>query len=158
MNILSDPQKANQEWWNEHPMTYDWHRTLNLIPGSRGWFEEIDRRFLSSAYYAQSPHGTPFGRFLRPETVNGKDVLEVGCGMGTHAALLAKAGARLTAIDISERAVEMTRRRFEIFKLPGYIEQADAEKLPFFLISPLTWYGVGELSITAVLLRHACQK
>jgi ubiquinone/menaquinone biosynthesis C-methylase UbiE len=128
---LSDSQLVNQEWWSQNPMTYDWEGTLRLAPGSREWFEEVDRRFLSSAYYAQSPNGAPFSRFLRPELVQGKTVLEVGCGMGTHAALLAKAGAQLTAVDLTEKAVEMTRRRFDVFELQGRIERADAEKLPF---------------------------
>ena len=124
-------QKLNHNWWQDNPMTYDWEVTLRLVPGSSEWFEEIDRRFLSSAYFAQAMDGSPFGRFLRPEIVNNRTVLEVGCGMGTHAMLLAKAGAQLTAIDLTEKAVEMTRRRFEIFGLSGHIERADAEKLPF---------------------------
>ena len=112
-------------------MTYDWQRTLGLEPGTRDWYEEIDRRFLDSAYYAKSVDGTPFRRFLKPEHMAGRDVLEVGCGIGTHAAMLARAGARLTAIDITHRAVEATRRRFELFGLSGRIERADAERLPF---------------------------
>lgn len=131
MKIISDPQRANQEWWNQNPMTYDWQETLAFVPGSREWFEEIDRRFLTSAYYAHGTDGAPFGRFLKPEVVADKAVLEIGCGMGTHAALLARAGACLTAIDITERAIEVTKRRFEIFKLSGQIERADAEELPF---------------------------
>jgi SAM-dependent methyltransferase len=128
---LSEAQEANQNWWEQNPMIYDWERTLRLVPGSQQWFDEIDRRFLSSAYFAKGSDGLPFGRFLSPEVVRGKRVLEVGCGMGTHAALLARAGANLTAIDLTEQAVRMTRRRFEIFKLPGRIERVDAENLPF---------------------------
>jgi len=112
-------------------MTYDWQGTLAVEPGSRGWFEEIDRRFLASAYYAKGSDGRPFERFMRSADVNGKEVLEVGCGMGTHAAMLARAGARLTGIDLTEKAVETTRRRFEIFGLHGDIQRADAENLPF---------------------------
>src|SRR5215510_7247700 len=104
-------QQNNRQWWEEHPMTYDWQGTLSLAPGTRPWFEEIDRRFLDSAYYAKEVDGTDFSRFLHTNDIAGKAVLEVGCGMGTHAAMLARAGAQLTAIDITERAVEMTRRR-----------------------------------------------
>lgn len=128
---LSQAQARNWEWWEQNPMTYDWEHTLRLAPGSREWFDEVDRRFLSSAYFARDGSRRPFGRFLYPELLAGKDVLEVGCGMGTHAALLARAGARLTAIDLTERAVQSTRRRFELFGLSGQIERADAEKLPF---------------------------
>ena len=128
---LSEAQTKNWSWWEENPMTYDWEETLRLSPGSREWFEEIDRRFLDCSYFAKDKQGRPFGRFLQSELVAGRDVLEIGCGMGTHAALLAKAGARLTAIDLTERAIEATRRRFELFHLSGRIERADAENLSF---------------------------
>jgi ubiquinone/menaquinone biosynthesis C-methylase UbiE len=129
--MLYESQKANQEWWNDNPMTYDWEGTLRLVPGSREWFEEIDRRFMTSAYYAHGEDGAPFGRFLKSEALSGKAVLEIGCGMGTHAAMLARAGARLTAIDLTERAVATVTRRFEIFQLSGRIQHADSEQLPF---------------------------
>src|SRR3954469_17259206 len=108
---LSSQQAKNWEWWEHNPMTYDWEKTMTVAPGSREWFDEIDRRFLSASYFAEGPDRQPFGRFLKPEFVADKDVLEIGCGMGTHASLLAKAGARLTAIDLTERAIETTRRR-----------------------------------------------
>jgi SAM-dependent methyltransferase len=126
-----DIQRANRDWWTGNPMTYDWRGTSIYTPGTREWFEEIDRRFLSETYFAKGTDGTPFGRWLKPSIAANKAVLEVGCGMGTHAALLAQAGANLTAIDITESAVEMTRRRFDLFGLRARIEQADAEELPY---------------------------
>ncbi|MBI2360129.1 MAG: methyltransferase domain-containing protein [Deltaproteobacteria bacterium] len=124
-------QILNRDWWEENPMTYDWEGTLRIEPGTREWYEELDRRFLESAYYAKGTDGSPFGRFLKREHVAGKEVLEVGCGMGTHAAMLVRAGARLTAIDLTSRSIEMTRQRFKLFGLSGRVEQADAERLPF---------------------------
>jgi SAM-dependent methyltransferase len=128
---LSGEQQANQNWWQQNPMTYDWEGTLAPEPLSREWFDEVDRRFLDSAYYAKGADGSPFGRFLRAEDVAGKEVLEVGCGMGTHASMLARAGASLTAIDLTGRAVETTGRRFKLFGLSGRIERGDAERLRF---------------------------
>ena len=58
-------------------------------------------------------------------------MLEVGCGSGVHARLLAQAGARLTAIDLTPAAVAMTRRRLELHGLQGTVLEADAESLPF---------------------------
>ena len=128
---LSAEQTRNWEWWESNPMTYDWEKTLSYAPGSREWFQEIDRRFLSASYFARGKDGRPFGRYLPYEFVAGREVLEIGCGMGTHASLLAGAGARLTAIDLTQRAIETTRRRFEMFGLTASIQRADAEKLPF---------------------------
>lgn len=128
---MPDSQKANRDWWEQHPMRYDWHGSFQLLPGSKEWFEENDKRFLEATYFARGEDGTAFGRFLRPALVRGRVVLEVGCGIGTHAAMLARAGARLTAIDITEYAVEVTRRRFALYGLAGQIQQADAEHLPF---------------------------
>ena len=124
-------QKANQVWWEKNPMTYDWHGTLSYPPGTREWFEEIDRRFVVSAYYAHDKDRQTFSRFLKRDLLDDKAVLEIGCGMGTHAAMLASSGARLTAVDLTERAVMATKQRFKVFQLPGYIQQADCEQLPF---------------------------
>lgn len=127
----SDPQQGNREWWESNPMTYDWEQTLDIQPGSRKWYQEIDRRFLESAYYAKGNDETPFGRFLRPELVRGKRVLEIGCGMGTHAEMLIRAGAHLTAIDQTSFAVRATRSRFNLLQLNGLVARQDAENLAF---------------------------
>ncbi len=41
----------------------------------------------------------------------GKEVLDFGCGMGEESTYFAKLGARVTAIDISPKGVEMTQER-----------------------------------------------
>jgi SAM-dependent methyltransferase len=112
-------------------MTYDWEGTLNIQPRTAAWFDEIDRRFLESAYYANGATGNPFGRFLSPELVNGKIVLEIGCGMGTHAEMLIRAGARLVAVDQTRFAIESVRRRLSLRQLDGTVLPQDAENLAF---------------------------
>ena len=69
----------------------------------------------------------------RPVLHNAKDlaVLEVGCGLGTDGAQFAKAGANYTGIDLTDAAVDLARRRFELFQLPGTFRVADAERLDF---------------------------
>ena len=45
----------------------------------------------------------------RLQQLSGERVLEVGCGEGQMAVYMAKQGARVTAVDISSKAVQMTR-------------------------------------------------
>ena len=44
----------------------------------------------------------------------GKRVLDVGCGDGTNAAILARLGAQVTGIDVSPRAIEVAEARARI--------------------------------------------
>jgi SAM-dependent methyltransferase len=127
----AEAQESNRTWWESNPMTYDWEQTLQIQPGSREWYQEIDRRFLESAYYAKGKDGVPFGRFLRPEFIRGKRVLEIGCGMGTHAEMLVAAGARLTAIDQTQFAAMATKNRFDLMRLGASVVRQDAELLAF---------------------------
>lgn len=83
-----------------------------------------------------------FGRWA------GKDVLEVGCGVGTDTARFARAGARITAIDLTETAVELARRWLAAESLPGNTLQADAERLPFDAASFDLVYSWGVLHHT----------
>ncbi len=62
----------------------------------------------------------------------GKQILEYGCGTGSHAFSLAKQGARVTGIDISDVAVEKARRQAEAERIQGLDFIAmNAEELKF---------------------------
>jgi len=61
----------------------------------------------------------------------GLKVLEIGCGLGTDGAEFAKAGADYTGVDLTEAAIELARKRFALFNLPGKFQTADAESLDF---------------------------
>lgn len=65
------------------------------------------------------------------EGSRGLDVLEIGVGLGADHQRFAEAGARLVGIDLTERAVEHTRRRLQQFGLESDLRVADAEALPF---------------------------
>ncbi|HEX6190246.1 MAG TPA: class I SAM-dependent methyltransferase [Pyrinomonadaceae bacterium] len=65
------------------------------------------------------------------QNTRGLRVLEIGCGMGTDGAQFAKAGAIYTGIDLTDAAVELARKRFQVSGLPGEFRVADAERLDF---------------------------
>ncbi|MBZ5657750.1 MAG: class I SAM-dependent methyltransferase [Acidobacteriia bacterium] len=58
-------------------------------------------------------------------------MLEIGCGCGSEAERFARAGARYTAVDLTNAAVSITQRRFQLGGLEGCFTQGDAEDLPF---------------------------
>src|SRR5262249_10849053 len=69
--------------------------------------------------------------FARPDECRGRDVLEIGVGLGADHQLFAAAGARLSGVDLTERAIEHTRRRLHLFGLQSDLRVANAESLPF---------------------------
>jgi SAM-dependent methyltransferase len=56
----------------------------------------------------------------------GKRVLEIGCGIGTDAAEFARNGADYTAIDISDKTIELAQQRFKVEGLEGKFICGDA--------------------------------
>jgi 2-polyprenyl-3-methyl-5-hydroxy-6-metoxy-1,4-benzoquinol methylase len=120
-----------QNWWEANPMTYDWRKTMPYEEGTFEFYNEIDRRFFTAAWFAHKTGEEPFGRLIDYPRLCGKRVLEIGCGAGAITAQLAKNGAVVTAIDLTPHAIALTRRRFELFGLSGDILQMDAEHLEF---------------------------
>jgi 2-polyprenyl-3-methyl-5-hydroxy-6-metoxy-1,4-benzoquinol methylase len=124
-----DVQRGNRSWWSENPMTYDWRGNITLPRGTRDWFDEIDRRFVN----ASRPYLTsqrPFDRIM-PDDLHGRQVLEIGCGMGLHSLELARRGAKVHAVDLTDAAVEATRARMKEFGMDAEVRRADAESLPY---------------------------
>lgn len=65
------------------------------------------------------------------EVQEGEHVLDMYCGVGPYAVLLAKRGARVLAIDVNPRAVELARENVEKNKVPEKVDVvlADASSL-----------------------------
>jgi SAM-dependent methyltransferase len=129
--MAGQTQSDVRRWWSDHPMTYDWRGEIGFEPGTPEHLAEVERRFLSEAWFAQAPGERPFSALIPFSELAGKDVLEIGCGTGVHARLLAEAGASVTAVDLTPTAVELTRRRLDLHSLSADVREADAERLPF---------------------------
>jgi ubiquinone/menaquinone biosynthesis C-methylase UbiE len=78
--------------------------------------------------YLVEPHIPAFAEF---ERWRGKRVLEIGCGIGTDTINFARAGAQVTAVDLTEKSLAVARQRAEVFGLQNSIQfvQANAEEL-----------------------------
>jgi len=105
-----------------------------LIPyeeGTKEFFDAVDKR-----RYENEPFILDAVQFSR---YRGKKVLEIGCGLGSDFMKFIENGADAHTIDLTSKAVELTKRRMEVYGFnrkttPNYakgIIQADAENLPF---------------------------
>jgi SAM-dependent methyltransferase len=84
---------------------------------------------LRHARYALEPYIHAFADF---PSGAGRDVLEIGVGMGCDHLEWAKSRPRrLAGVDLTERAVEVTRGHLALFGLRSELRTADAEALPF---------------------------
>ena len=127
---LAKVQSANQSWWTDYTMSYDWNQKIKHEKFSLAWFDDSDQRFIHGArLFAHDKR--PFDRIIPFDQLRGKRVLEIGCGMGLHSELMNRAGGDVTSIDLSETSIAATSRRFDLKGLTGDIRQMDAEKLDF---------------------------
>lgn len=124
-------QELNKAWWEASPMRYDWREAIPAPFESKEYFEEIDRRFFDSVRRYMPWREQPFDNLIDFSNLQGKDVLEIGTGHGSHAQLIAPFSKSFTGIDLTEKAVSAVRRRLELFKIPAQILQMDAERMSF---------------------------
>ncbi|MGH9941419.1 MAG: class I SAM-dependent methyltransferase [Pyrinomonadaceae bacterium] len=109
-----------RRFWQAHPCGT---KFANAELGTRRFYEEVERHRYEKEWHI--PEAADFA------AARGLKVLEIGCGLGTDGAQFARAGAAYTGVDLTDAAVELARRRFEVEGLPGEFRTADAEALDF---------------------------
>ena len=65
------------------------------------------------------------------QSAKGKDVLEIGLGLGADASQWARHAKSFTGLDLTEAAVDSTGRHLKILDLKGCVQVGNAEALPF---------------------------
>jgi|SRR3989338_2141510 len=70
-------------------------------------------------------------RFIAPQGLAGKKVLEIGSGIGTDLLYFKNCGAEVTGIDVTKSSIEICKKRFAFYGFSGEFRQMDAEKLSF---------------------------
>lgn len=95
--------------------------------GTKEFFDDLERLRYSREHYNYGY----WLKLLNPENWVGKMVLEVGCGVGTDIIQMAKNGAISHGIDLSETAIDLAKKRFNLYNLNGDLRVSDAESLPF---------------------------
>lgn len=114
--------EAVKKYWDKRPCNI---RHSPSQVGTKKYFDEVEKR-----KYFVEPHILKFAEFAKWK---GKKVLEIGCGIGTDSINFARAGAKLTAIELSSKSLELTKKRFKVYKLKAKFYQGNAEQLTKFL-------------------------
>lgn len=109
-----------REFWQANPCGV---KFADAELGTRRFYELVETHRYATEWHIPAAADFAGARGLK--------VLEIGCGLGTDGAQFAKAGADYTGVDLTDAAVELARRRFELFELPGTFQTADAENLSF---------------------------
>ena len=111
-------------YWNARPCNI---RHSPRPVGTREYFDEVEAR----KYFVESH----IPRFAEFERWKGKKVLEIGCGIGTDTINFARAGAAVTAVDLSGKSLEVARERVALFGLADRVRffQGSAEALSSFV-------------------------
>jgi len=111
-----------QNQWDNNPCGSQYAQQANSH--TLQWFKEIE----AHRYEQYAP--------WMPETMEfalhrGKQLLEIGGGLGTDLAQFATNGAVVTDVDLSAGHLELAQENFRLRGLDGRFVHQDAEKLPF---------------------------
>lgn len=124
---LEDTIKAVHDYWNSHTLGFQYVTDHSIEPGTAEFFAHI-RPWMN-------PYKFPWimERIERESRLlQGKHLLEIGCGMGYDSLEFLKRGVKVTATDLTPNAVEMTRRHFAVENVQAEeIRTANALELPF---------------------------
>ena len=109
-----------KKYWNNRPCNI---RHSDKKMGTKEYFDEVEQR-----KYFVEPHILKFAEFSKWKN---KKVLEVGCGIGTDTISFLRAGARVTAVDLSDESLKLAQKRANVFGLEDKVGfyNANAERL-----------------------------
>lgn len=111
-----------KSFWNERPCNIN-HSKKPL--GSLEYFEEVTSKKIKA-----EPHILEFADF---EKYKDKEVLEIGCGIGTALISFLQAGAKVTAVELSDVSLDLARQRLDVYGLTADLYLGNAEELSTFL-------------------------
>ena len=112
------------EYWNNRPCNI---KHSNKPQNTVEFFDEVQAK-----KYKAEDHKLDF---LALDKWSGKNVLELGCGIGSDAIMFAKAGAHVTCVDLTENSLNLCKTNFEVHGLSGEFYMGNIEELDAFLPS-----------------------
>ncbi len=115
--------KTVESFWASH-VNNEYY--TNKDRGSAEYWREIEEK-----RYRHHYHLTDLFRQFSNSEFKDKRLLEIGCGIGIDSVQLHKCGFNLTAVDLTQNAIDIARERAEQEGYSIKYMVANAEKLPF---------------------------
>lgn len=114
-----------RNYWNTHLNLTQFLTDRDVSEGSREFYEQLERSLKRYAY-----KDTLLADFARGW--EGRELLEVGCGLGLELVQLARLGFRVTGIDLAPKCVQLCNQNMAGLEIPGraLVENAEAMSFP----------------------------
>jgi SAM-dependent methyltransferase len=116
--MIKSLEQRIRDYWNNQPCNV---RHSKNPPGSLEFFQDVSAR-----RYRVEPHIPEFAGFYLWQ---GRQVLEIGPGIGSDAAEFARNGADYYGVDYSDESVKLAQQRFKVEGLEGTFVCGDASDL-----------------------------
>lgn len=111
--------------------------------------EEGSREFFEAALkYRHEIYAPWLKKLIEGLNIEGKKLLEIGCGMGLDLLCFAQKGAEVIGLDLTPKHIELARKLFGIYEFPVQLLIGDAESLDFKSNSVDVVYSFGVLHHT----------
>ena len=124
---MEDTVEKVHDYWDSHTLGFQYVTDDTLEPGTREFFAHIQPWM--------NPYKFPWimERIEREAALlQGKHLLEIGCGMGYDSLEFLRRGVRVTSTDLTPNAVALTQCHFEVEGVEAEaIHTANALELPF---------------------------
>ena len=125
-------------YWNDH--IHDLEIATEPV-GSAGFFSQLDAYRFDKLHYL--PELVDFSAY------QDKQLLEIGCGVGLDLARFARAGAKVTGIDLAQVSIDLAKTNFEQQHLDADLYVMNGEAMPFENETFDVVYAHGVLQYTA---------
>ena len=112
---MKNKLKKIKDYWNKQPCNINHSNEPNF---NKKYFQQVRKR----KYFVEK-HILKFAEFKKYKN---KNVLEIGCGIGTDAVEFIRNGARYIGVDYSDKSIQISKKRIEVLKL--------LKKKPFFVM------------------------
>ena len=128
-----------QRYWNHR--IHDLEMTEAAV-GTREFFDDLDEYRFDKLRYL--PQVVDFSAYRN------RRLLEVGCGIGTDLVRFARAGARVTGIDLAQTAIDLAKANFALHDVEAEeLRVGNGEDLPYADATFDVVYGHGVVQYTS---------